>query len=370
MFLYYIRLRIVFFFFLTAAAACIEPDDLNKIESFPECANLNKHKRKINSIKRRRQALYIPSIESGGELPGIINNNLTVAVASPGRKKIPKIMSIYERRYQTADDGRGSSGVTGNSYLSGSRNNAGSGATSNSVIMADVNDSQEVTSQFYLTNSGITNNATGSLMGNGGTSIINHAPSMATLCNIGNTCYLNSVVYTLRFAPQFLHNLHHLLTDLNAVQQNIARARAKSASLGRGMTTAHMENARSFSSKDLASMEQYSTAAAGATTTTPTTALSQVIQKSSHQILAEKLHELFQSLYRNELNDSMEPHHADTLLHAIQDVSTIFEGNQQQDAHEFLMCVLNSIRETSQTLIKAIAECPDVITNGFVFCLF
>ena len=35
-----------------------------------------------------------------------------------------------------------------------------------------------------------------------------HNTSIAALCNLGNTCFLNSVLYTLRFTPGFLHNLH------------------------------------------------------------------------------------------------------------------------------------------------------------------
>ena len=40
------------------------------------------------------------------------------------------------------------------------------------------------------------------------------SPPVASLCNLGNTCFLNSVLYTLRFTPGFLHSLHHMVHDL------------------------------------------------------------------------------------------------------------------------------------------------------------
>lgn len=317
-----------------------------------------------NNNNSSNKGLLITTTASAGSQQSITTNI----------KKRPRIMSLYERPFQAGNDGRG--GGSGNGYLS-SASSRTAGGGSGSLMINDLNDTQEMSgSQYYLSGSAgggsvtaitAANVNTVMVVGNG--SAINHAPTMATLCNIGNTCYLNSVVYTLRFAPQFLHNLHHLLADLNALQQNVARAKTKSSSLSRGLNANNIDgNARSWSSKDLASVDQYSnaTASSSAAGSSPSSALSQVTQKSSHQVLTEKLHELYQSLHRNEMNESTEPHHSDTLLHAIQDVSTIFEGNQQQDAHEFLMCVLNSIRETSQTLIKAVAECPDVILNGYV----
>ncbi|XP_011179202.1 uncharacterized protein LOC105210128 [Zeugodacus cucurbitae] len=294
--------------------------------------------------------------------------SITPVSSGSVKKRARGNMSLYERRFQTAEtETRTGAGVVTNGYLSSTRT---SSASSNAVH-SDADNTQDITQQYYMppasaSNSGLAGSASNSgsavvvtnQLGNGNT--LNHAPSMATLCNIGNTCYLNSVVYTLRFAPQFLHNLHHLIVDLSSIQQCIARQRAaKSSSLGRGISAVQLENTRSFSSKDLAALEQnalMSTSVCGGG----------IGQKSSHQMLTERLHELYQCLHRNEVAESTEPFHADTLLHAVQDVNAIFEGNQQQDAHEFLMCLLNSIRETCQLLIKAIGEYPDLIMNGYI----
>lgn len=173
--------------------------------------------------------------------------------------------------------------------------------------------------------------------------------SIATLCNIGNTCYLNSVVYTLRFAPFFLHKLHHLVEDMVQVYTKLSHNRVKSSSLGRNVGGLQGQSSRSWSNKDLASLGSNS---------------SDNKPKTNRQLATERLHELYQSLHRNEVSNSQDPFHAGTFLQAVQDVSSIFEGNQQQDAHEFLMLLLDSIRESCQTLMKTITDNPDIITNG------
>lgn len=177
--------------------------------------------------------------------------------------------------------------------------------------------------------------------------------SIATLCNIGNSCYLNSVIYTLRFAPHFLHKLHHLVEDMRQVHQRIGQHKLKSSSLGRNVGGLQNHNGRSWSSKDLVSLNG----------TSSTNGVDPVL-KTNRQLATEKLHELYQNLHRNESVDSIESFHAGTFLQAIQDVSSVFEGNQQQDAHELLMCILDSIRETCSTLIKTIKENPEIMNQN------
>jgi Ubiquitin carboxyl-terminal hydrolase len=176
--------------------------------------------------------------------------------------------------------------------------------------------------------------------------------SIATLCNIGNSCYLNSVIYTLRFAPHFLHKLHHLVDDMRHVYQKIGQHKLKSSSLGRNVSGLQNNNGRSWSSKDLVSLNGVNSNGIDP------------LLKTNRQIATEKLHELYQSLHRNESIDTVESFHAGTFLQAIQDVSSIFEGNQQQDAHELLMCILDSLRETCSTLIKTIKENPEIMNQS------
>uniref|UniRef100_A0A2M4AH52 Putative ubiquitin specific protease n=2 Tax=Anopheles triannulatus TaxID=58253 RepID=A0A2M4AH52_9DIPT len=275
--------------------------------------------------------------------------------------------------------------------------------------------------------------------------------SLATLCNIGNSCYMNSVLYTLRLAPNFTHNLHHLIEFCNLAlprrsleqsvfsldsltshatpaqqqQQPAAQHKPKSSSLGRNIPGLHVANGRSWSSKDLASLgasnasgsanigsagsSTIALAASGSNSSgeasnhtnggndlylgSPSTNAVSVglisnnnegdggcgqqqhqhaiggaaNAKSSSQVVCETLHDLFHSLTHNEATGLIEPFHAGSVLQAVQSVSTTFEGNQQQDAHEFLMCILDSVREACQTLNRNLLANPELLRNSSTF---
>ncbi|KAI5646550.1 ubiquitin carboxyl-terminal hydrolase domain-containing protein [Phthorimaea operculella] len=145
---------------------------------------------------------------------------------------------------------------------------------------------------------------------------------IATLSNLGNTCFLNSVLYTLRYAPRFLHNLHHLVSDLASVEQKLGSIRLKSSSLGRSASSLAAPGARSWSSKDLLSLGQSDSN----------------MGKSKIQIATEKLHETYLNLRAAEskcLNsnggaDSPEPYAADAFLAALRDVNSTFEDSNRE----------------------------------------
>ncbi|XP_017783465.1 PREDICTED: ubiquitin carboxyl-terminal hydrolase 1 [Nicrophorus vespilloides] len=177
---------------------------------------------------------------------------------------------------------------------------------------------------------------------------INDCP-VATLSNTGNTCYLNSVLYTLRFAPTFLHNLHHLVDDLLKLNSRVSQTKAKSSSLGRNVGPISGPSSRSTSSKDLLSLGGLND-----------------IPKSKVQIVTEKLHELFMILHnleearKKDSNDTCQPV---AFLQAVREANYIFEGNQQQDAHELLVYLLDNIRETCDLLTQQAQHFPELIVD-------
>lgn len=170
---------------------------------------------------------------------------------------------------------------------------------------------------------------------------------VATLSNMGNTCFLNSVLYTLRFAPTFLHNLHHLIGDLSLVNSKLNQAKAKTSSLGRNIGSITGPSSRSTSSKDLLSLGSSN----------------DIIPKSKVQVVTEKLHELFVTMHTLEIKESNDPYQPVALLQAVREANSIFEGNNQQDAHELLVYLLDNIRETCDVLTQQVQQNPELLTE-------
>jgi len=129
------------------------------------------------------------------------------------------------------------------------------------------------------------------------------APGIASLANLGNTCFLNSVLYTLRFTPGFCHSLHHLQQDLAGVGEAAARDTEQEC----------------------------------------------LLDVISH------LHHLFQKLCSSDSEGGGEPREPvlpSALLHSIGRLCPLFEGNQQQDAHELLVTLLTSLQDVR------LPDCP------------
>lgn len=147
----------------------------------------------------------------------------------------------------------------------------------------------------------------------GGDSSRSVSPGIASLANLGNTCFLNSVLYTLRFTPGFCHSLHHLNQDLQA------RAR--------------LENGRTSSSSSSSSQKA---------DTTDQEHLLEVIHA---------LHHLFQKLCSSDgyNGDPKDPVLPSALLQSIGRLCPLFEGNQQQDAHELLVTLLTHLQDVKVT---------------------
>lgn len=162
---------------------------------------------------------------------------------------------------------------------------------------------------------------------NGAKSVSSTNTSIASLCNLGNTCFLNSVLYTLRFTPGFLHNLHHLVNDLGLHGSNSNSSSNGKEKRNRGGN--HTASSNSSNSNGSAA---------------------DVETERIHEVI-EQLHDLFRNMSTSDDHivdrdsSNREPIPPSSFLHAVGKMNSLFEGNQQQDAHELLIALLTMLRD-------------------------
>ncbi len=205
------------------------------------------------------------------------------------------------------------------------------------------------------------------------------SPSIASLCNLGNTCFLNSVLYTLRFTPGFLHNLHHMVGDLNGQQAGNGPSPANSTSSSSSSSSAAAGKKKKAGGGTLSNGSLQVDSSASSDTASDADMAQDVI---------EHLHDLFKTLScsdearvaqnsssshngtssssssssssngvtsshhgRNGSNgsssgsSSCDPIPPSSFLTAVGKLNPMFEGNQQQDAHELLVMILNILED-------------------------
>lgn len=153
---------------------------------------------------------------------------------------------------------------------------------------------------------------------------------MGTLENIGNSCYMNAVLYALRFTPSFLHNLHHLMVNVVSFCDDIGKL--PSSDCHKSVATAMF----------ISNLDRWHNESR--------------INRETRKILYN-LHKVFKSLTASEIKRDGAAFKADELREAVKDR---FKPFTQQDAHEFLMFILNCLRDSSDSLINVIENHPDL----------
>ena len=167
----------------------------------------------------------------------------------------------------------------------------------------------------------------------------NKSPSIASLCNLGNTCFLNSVLYTLRFTPGFLHNLHHLVQDLTQHNNQLLQQQ-QNGQKSKGSRSSGMSNGHGLSNGHHLALDSPDNAR----------------EMEMVNDVIEKMHDLFKNLScADETSDTKDPIQPSSFLNAVGKLNPLFEGNQQQDAHELLITIfhlLEDIKIPASTIVS------------------
>ncbi|XP_070579400.1 ubiquitin carboxyl-terminal hydrolase 1-like isoform X2 [Ptychodera flava] len=144
-----------------------------------------------------------------------------------------------------------------------------------------------------------------------------YVPPLTGLYNLGNTCYLNSVLQALRYCPEFSPGIIHLGSDID---KYCSKCDEKS-----------QENDKSESGKDF----------------------------PAHFHLVKRTKELLDSMMKfedayiskPELDQDVAVRPQD-LLETLRDLNPMFQGYMQHDAQELLRCLLSHVQDASQQLSK------------------
>lgn len=160
---------------------------------------------------------------------------------------------------------------------------------------------------------------------------------MGALENIGNSCYMNAVLYVMRFTPSFTHNLHHVASNLRILQNKTdipTENQSQSQCVRMNATLTMQENQKAVPIINLG------------------------IDDEAEVIV--KLHNVFQKLTALEIHNSSKTLRAHNLQAA---TGRAFRRGCQQDSHEYLMYLLDCLRDCSDELIKHISKSPEMFAG-------
>lgn len=162
---------------------------------------------------------------------------------------------------------------------------------------------------------------------------------MGALKNVGNSCYMNAVLYTLRFTPKFLHNFHHFFAHMIRFLHDM------------------LEYPESYPPNTC-----YQQLAVKIFTGNKQSNAEVKIRQDVQDIISE-VHEVFSKLTDTERVKRFEAIETNDLQIVLFKENPIFRPLTQQDSHEFLMYVLNVWRDCSDAFLNVIEKHPYLIAG-------
>lgn len=163
---------------------------------------------------------------------------------------------------------------------------------------------------------------------------------VGALQNIGNSCYMNAVLYTLRFTPNFTHFIHHLMQNLGIIANDVY------------LNTEEMCEQHNATVKLCTDIYKWG----------ETYFRGDALHSSDYKVIVA-LHETFSQLTTAEMDTRQPAIRPRMLQRAVCRVDNIFAPGTQQDSHEFLLCVLNSIRDCSDLVLKLAESKPEIFVE-------